>query len=179
MAALQSFKPATLCWCILRTCGREAAPIYRDAPQGNLSGKDGLRALQPWSASTLEPETSESKESAMSHEKFQSCIEACHECMVACEHCATACLKEADVKMMARCIALDRSCADLCSLAEREMARGSPFAGRVCQLCAEACEQCAEECRRHKMDHCQKCADACQSCAEECRAMAGAGVEAM
>src|SRR3569833_3141101 len=64
-------------------------------------------------------------ENVMSHERYESCIEACHDCAVACEHCATECLKESDVKMMARCIALDRSCADICALAEREMARAS------------------------------------------------------
>lgn len=111
----------------------------------------------------------------MSHENYEHCLEACHECLVACEHCATACLAEEDVKMMARCIALDRSCADICGLAEREMARGSEFAERVCQLCAEICDACGEECARHKMDHCQQCAEACRRCAEACREMAGAG----
>jgi Domain of Unknown Function (DUF326) len=110
----------------------------------------------------------------MSHERYESCIEACHDCAVACEHCATACLKEQDVKMMARCIALDRSCADICALAEREMSRGSEFASRVCQLCAEICDACAQECGRHKMDHCQECAEACRACAQECRSMARA-----
>ncbi|HEU5081079.1 MAG TPA: four-helix bundle copper-binding protein [Opitutaceae bacterium] len=109
----------------------------------------------------------------MSHEKYESCIEACHDCAVACEHCATACLKEQDVKMMARCIALDRSCADICSLAEREMARGSELAAEVCRLCAEICQRCGDECAKHKMDHCQECAEACRNCAEECRAMSG------
>lgn len=44
----------------------------------------------------------------MPQEKYQSCIDACNDCMVACEHCATECLYEQDVKMMARCIELDR-----------------------------------------------------------------------
>jgi hypothetical protein len=109
----------------------------------------------------------------MSHEKFESCIEACQECVIACEHCASACLKEPDVKMMTRCIALDRSCADFCSLAVREMGRGSEFATEVCRLCAEICERCGQECAKHKMDHCQRCAEACRACAQECRSMAG------
>src|SRR5688572_4219658 len=79
---------------------------------------------------------------AMSHERFEDCIEACHQCMEACEHCATECLHEQDVKMMTRCIELDRSCADICSFAMREMARGSRFAEKVCALCAEVCEAC-------------------------------------
>lgn len=111
----------------------------------------------------------------MSHEKYQDCIEACHRCMEECEHCATACLQEDNVKMMALCIQLDRSCASICSLAEREMASGSPFAERVCQLCAEICEACGEECAKHQVDHCQSCAQACRRCAEACREMAMAG----
>ncbi len=77
--------------------------------------------------------------------------------------------------MIARCIELDRSCADICSLAVREMSRGSAFAERVCQLCAEICDACGEECAKHKHDHCQKCAEACRRCADACREMAGAG----
>lgn len=115
------------------------------------------------------------KEIIMVHEHYEHCSEACHECRVACEHCATACLAEPDVKKMARCIALDRSCADICGLAIGEMARGSDFADRICQLCAEMCDACGEECGRHRVDHCQECAAACRKCAEACREMAGAG----
>jgi len=79
------------------------------------------------------------------------------------------------VKMMVRCIELDRSWADLCSFAMREMARSSQFAERVCRLCAEVCDACGEECAKHEMDHRQKCAEACRTCAEACRKMAGAG----
>ena len=68
----------------------------------------------------------------MSHKKHQECIEACVACLTACEHCATACLQEKDVKMMVRCIELDRSCADICGLAVREMSRDSDFAEQVC-----------------------------------------------
>jgi len=114
----------------------------------------------------------------MSHEKYEDCIEACHQCMAACEHCATACLHEENVKTLARCIDLDRSCADICSFAMREMARGSQFAEQVCQLCAEVCDACGKECGKHKMDHCQECAEACRKCAEACREMAGAGATA-
>ena len=53
--------------------------------------------------------------------------------------------------------------------------RGSAFAERVCQLCADICAACGEECAKFEMDHCQQCADACRRCAEACRAMAGTG----
>lgn len=47
----------------------------------------------------------------MAHQMNQTCIDACNACAVACDHCAAACLQEADVKSMARCIALDMDCA--------------------------------------------------------------------
>jgi hypothetical protein len=119
-------------------------------------------------------EPASTTEGFMSHEKYRECIEACHACAAECEHCATACLHEEDIKMMVRCIELDRSCADVCHFAAREMARGSDFAERACELCAEVCDACAEECAKHEMDHCQACADACRRCAEECRSMASA-----
>ncbi len=109
----------------------------------------------------------------MPHRKFQDCIDACNACVTACEHCASSCLGEQDVKMMAGCIALDRTCADICSFAAREMSRGSEFSAQVCALCAEVCKACGDECAKHEHDHCQACAKACHACAEACRKMAG------
>lgn len=109
----------------------------------------------------------------MAHEQFASCITACNDCADACDHCATACLDESSVADMVRCIKLDQDCAAICRLAVAYMARGSEFAGEICELCAQVCDECAEECGRHKMDHCQKCAEACRRCAEACRQMAG------
>ncbi len=109
----------------------------------------------------------------MSHEAYRDCIDACSRCLEACEHCAAACLHENEIRPMVRCIELDRSCADICGLAVREMARGSSFAEQVCQLCATICEICGEECAQHPMDHCQQCAEACRRCADACHQMAG------
>ena len=109
----------------------------------------------------------------MAHQQHTSCIEACNACAVACAHCAGACLQEADVKMMARCIALDMECADICRLAAASMARGGEFASAICAVCADACDACADECAKHSMSHCRECAAACRRCAKECRAMAG------
>lgn len=53
----------------------------------------------------------------MASEQFQSCIEACYACAATCDNCAASCLQEEDVKMMARCIALDIDCAQICRLA--------------------------------------------------------------
>ncbi|MDQ6881048.1 MAG: four-helix bundle copper-binding protein [Pseudomonadota bacterium] len=104
--------------------------------------------------------------------KFTACVEACNACFVTCNHCAAACLKEGDVKMMARCIALDIDCAAVCTLVAGAMARGSEHATAICRVCAEVCDACATECGKHKMDHCRECAAACRRCADECRKMA-------
>ena len=107
----------------------------------------------------------------MSHEKFKSCIDACYACAAMCDHCANACLQEDDVKMMAKCIAMDIECARICRMAAASMASGSPFTKAVCQLCADVCQACGDECAKHQMGHCQECAQACHRCAAECRNM--------
>ncbi len=110
----------------------------------------------------------------MPHEQFKSCIDACNACAEACGHCAASCLKEADVRMLSRCIALDIDCAEICRLAASYMSRDSECAQDICALCAEVCDACGDECdKHHKMEHCRQCAQACRRCAEECRRMAG------
>lgn len=114
----------------------------------------------------------------MSNERYQSCIEACYDCATECETCATECLQEDDVKMMVRCVQLDRYCADICRTAAAFMTRaGMPgddrFVAQICRLCADICDACEAECKKHEAEHCQRCAEACRRCAEECRRMAG------
>lgn len=104
---------------------------------------------------------------------LQSCIEACYSCAATCDTCASSCLQEEDVKMMAKCIALDVDCAEICRLAAGYMARGSRLANSICKACAEVCDACAEECAKHEAQHCKDCADTCRRCAQECRSMAG------
>ena len=108
----------------------------------------------------------------MPHQPYNACIEACNACAVACNHCAISCLHETDVKMMAKCIALDIDCAQICALAAAAMARGSVHAKAICALCADICQSCGDECAKHDMAHCQECAKACHQCAQECRKMA-------
>lgn len=105
----------------------------------------------------------------MAHDDHLACIEACHACAVACDHCAVSCLQEPDPRLMARCIALDMDCAQLCRLALSFMARGSAHDSAICAVCADVCLACAQECARHDMAHCKACAEACRTCAEECR----------
>jgi hypothetical protein len=109
----------------------------------------------------------------MNQQDFSSCIEACNDCAIACDNCAAACLQEQDVKMMARCIALDIDCAQLCRLAAGAMARGGEAAEAICAACAQVCDMCADECGKHQMQHCQDCATSCRRCAAECRNMGG------
>jgi hypothetical protein len=108
----------------------------------------------------------------MSHEKYeeyQECIAACHACAVACNHCAACCLQEPDVKSMARCIALDSDCAQICELAVAFMSGGSEYSPALCALCADICRDCGAECAKHDLDHCQQCAEACRRCEQACR----------
>lgn len=106
------------------------------------------------------------------HQQSAACIQACDACAAACDHCAASCLQEHDVRAMARCIALDMDCADICRLASAFMARGSESAAAICRLCADICDACGRECGKHAMDHCRECAEACMRCAEACRRMA-------
>lgn len=109
----------------------------------------------------------------MNHtQQYDACLQACFDCIAACNGCLSACLAEPDVKMMARCIALDIDCAEACQLAAAAMARASESSKAICAMCATVCEACGAECAQHDMEHCQACATACKRCAEECRRMA-------
>lgn len=107
-------------------------------------------------------------------ERSHAGVEASLECLVACEVCASACLEEENVRELARCIRLDRDCAEACALAARVMSRGGEQVAEVCRMCARLCDACADECDRHAEhhDHCRLCAEACRRCADECRKMA-------
>ena len=108
----------------------------------------------------------------MPNEIEEAGLRACNDCATECLKCATACLHEADSRPMARCIALDLECADLCQLAAASIARGGEHVHAICALCAKACRSCATECDKHDMDHCKRCAEACERCADACLAMA-------
>ena len=97
-------------------------------------------------------------------------MDTCFACVVACNHYASEDLKEQDVKMLERCIRLDRDCAAICSLAINAMASDSEFIKQICKLCADICIACAVECEKHAahMEHCKLCAAACRKCAAEC-----------
>ncbi len=104
----------------------------------------------------------------METQKHQDLIRILLECAFTCENCATACLQEDDVKMMARCIALDRDCSDICLQAARLLQRNSEVSKEFLQVCEQICRMCADECSKHTDEHCQRCAQACRSCADAC-----------
>lgn len=107
----------------------------------------------------------------MSHEQFRTVIDALYDCATECLHCENACLDEQDVKGLARCIRLDRECAETCLFSAKMLSAGTEFSGEVMNLCANVCDACAEECGKHAhhMEHCRVCAEACRRCAAECR----------
>ncbi|WP_373866856.1 MULTISPECIES: four-helix bundle copper-binding protein [Variovorax] len=79
--------------------------------------------------------------------------------------------EEDDVKVMARCIALDFDCAAACHFAAAAMARDSEHGKQICALCTDICDACGEECAKHKEEHCEACAKACKECTAACRTM--------
>ena len=108
----------------------------------------------------------------MAHEHHPQLIAALNNCAAECNHCFTACLDEHDVKMLAKCIKLDRDCADICMLTGSLISRGSEHGKHLLKECAEVCNACADECDKHAamgMEHCRKCAEACRSCAKACQ----------
>ena len=103
------------------------------------------------------------------HKEFSETISILNDCAAECNHCFNACLNEKDVKMMARCIQLDRDCADICQLTARMLQSDSEVSSEALRLCITVCEACAEECERHSdSEHCKRCAEMCRKCANAC-----------
>ncbi len=106
----------------------------------------------------------------MDYEK--ECIEACLDCAIACEKCASLCLEEAEVKMMVKCVLLDRECAAVCFATAKVLAVGADHNQILLRSCEELCIACGKECAKHaNMMHCKECAEACRRCADLCRKM--------
>ncbi len=93
------------------------------------------------------------------------------ECALTCEECEAACLNEENITLLARCIELDRDCADICLQASRLVQRDSEISEEYLMVCEKICRMCAEECNKHNHDHCRMCAEACVSCADACHGM--------
>lgn len=102
------------------------------------------------------------------HKKDLETIRQLNDCANECNQCFSKALDEVDVSMFARCIELDRECADICQLTASFLARDSEHAHELMQLCAKICDECADECAKHQDDHCKRCAEACRACADTC-----------
>lgn len=100
--------------------------------------------------------------------KNEGFVQTLDHCINHCTYCADACLDEDTVKIMVRCIRLNRACAEVCSTLKRMLLTDYSNVSELVNYCIELCKACAEECRKHKMKHCQDCAQACQKCAEAC-----------
>jgi hypothetical protein len=68
----------------------------------------------------------------LQNSKYQSCIDACNACAESCELCATSCLREQDVKMLERCVQLNRDCATICWTTSQLMSRDSEYVKQIC-----------------------------------------------
>lgn len=90
--------------------------------------------------------------------------------------CADAYLDEKNIKMMVRCIRLDRDCVKICHTTSIFVASDSDYSHQLINQCEEICRARAEECERYKMGHCQECARACRQCEEACKSFSGVGV---
>jgi hypothetical protein len=90
-------------------------------------------------------------------------------CAIECSRCATACINDDNVKMLTRCIFLNRDCASLCQLGVSAISHDNPLLKEILELCAGMCDECAAECSKHKTDHCRHSAEVCRQCAAECR----------
>lgn len=88
------------------------------------------------------------------------------ECALTCEACENACLNEDNITLLARCIELNRDCADICLQAARLVLRESEIADDYLLIAEKICRLCAEECRKHDSDHCRQCAEVCEACAD-------------
>ena len=114
----------------------------------------------------------------MSHERFESVIEALNQCALDCIHCETSCLEEMNVEEMVRCIKLDRECAETCLFSAKMLATDPEHSADILNLCAKICDLCGDECEKHAshMEHCKVCAETCRECAKECRSFAKVNV---
>lgn len=114
----------------------------------------------------------------MSHERFESVIEALNQCAIDCIHCEVACLEEENVKGLVSCIRLDRECAETCLFTAKMLASDAELSGDFLNVCARICNMCGDECEKHAshMEHCRVCAESCRQCAEECRSFSKVNV---
>lgn len=106
-------------------------------------------------------------------EMFDTCAKACDECKRICDACARHCVMQVaeGKKEHLRTVQTCQDCASFCATASCIMARQGPFAGLICQGCAEACNRCGKECERFNDPMMKDCARECRECEKACREM--------
>lgn len=102
------------------------------------------------------------------NEKISNLVQKLGVCQGVCNYCFNACLQEEDVKMMTRCIKMDKSCSEICGTTLSFVASSCGLTADILPVCIKACRACAEECEKHDYQHCQDCAKACKECAKAC-----------
>jgi hypothetical protein len=93
-------------------------------------------------------------------------------CEATCEHMVSQLLCYKDVHARALQIQFLRDCADICTTTAAYLARQSPLAPSIANLCAYICEVCGNECKKFPDPESQRCSQICLNCAQECRAVA-------
>ncbi len=142
-----------------------------------LTGASAITLAALGNSAQAQPKAkSESHAGHMEHdEMLQACAKACSDCQRACDMCSTHCAHQLAMgkKDHAATLASCQDCADFCAAASQIVARGGPFAGLICESCAEACARCGKECERFPNDkHMKMCAEECRKCEKACREMA-------
>ena len=95
-------------------------------------------------------------------------IHALGNCINHCNYCADACLDEENVKMMVKCIRIDKVCAEACAALTQILATNYKDVQGLVDYCIKVCNTCADECEKHDHQHCKDCAKACRECAKAC-----------
>lgn len=93
-------------------------------------------------------------------------IHALGNCINHCNYCADACLDEENVKMMVKCIRIDKVCAEACAALNQVLATNNKDVQGLIDYCITVCNDCADECEKHEHQHCKDCAKACRECVQ-------------
>ncbi|MFZ5968416.1 MAG: four-helix bundle copper-binding protein [Bacillota bacterium] len=103
------------------------------------------------------------------HERLVAIIQNCE---AVCEHMTTFLMRSHNPHMRMMQLQLLRDCADVCGLTAKCIARMSPLAKCIANLCAYVCDMCGNECMKFPDPESQSCARICHHCARECRMFA-------
>ncbi|HET9622246.1 MAG TPA: hypothetical protein VFP84_12825 [Kofleriaceae bacterium] len=110
-------------------------------------------------------------------------LDALSACIARSELCAAHCQVElaSGAREFARCAAAVQDMLAIAATAQNLIARKSPQAKRIAELCATACKECSAACGEHKAHwahnmhlECKACMESCDACLKACTAFAAA-----